>query len=226
MILQLPSDCLRDMSIPGSVDSVSGQVENIRHRALASRIRIRAYHGRCSFCWRQCRALRKFVRWLVECRPYYPIRRMRAQRTGRRPDCQRRFGLFGRGCVRLWPCKLGRQAERQSDHGSLLSDRIGTIGEQFWFRNMAGRESCWTLLGYLEREAPVKPLLALAPAAPKDQASCEGRNLCWGAPLGPDRSRLVILTGCGRTASAAFDANDPEQTSGVRCNRLSRLQNG
>ena len=52
--------------------------------------------------------------------------------------------------------------------------------------------SCWTLLGYLEREAPVKPLLALAPAAPKDQAGCKGRKLCWGAPLGPDRSRLVI----------------------------------
>ena len=47
-----------------------------------------------------------------------------------------------------------------------------------------------------------------------------------GCALGAGQVEVSDLTGCGRTASAAFDANDPEQTSGVRCNRLSRLQNG
>ena len=36
-----------------------------------------------------------------------------------------------------------------------------------------------------------------------------------GCAPGAGQVEVSDLTGCGRTASAAFDANDPEQTSGV-----------
>jgi hypothetical protein len=44
-----------------------------------------------------------------------------------------------------------------------------------------------------------------------------------GCALGAGQVEVSDLTGCGRTASAAFDANDPTETLAVHCGNAGEL---